>query len=77
MQGRKEIYEALQAVNALLDDAGEQMLVDLVDKIRSAPAPVVEATLKSWIEFDAAEKAPEPQASPTWGPWGDEGRSGI
>lgn len=68
MSSDKEIYEALQAVNALLDETGEQLLVDLVEKIRTglrkeAESPTVylkggpvEATLKRWIDFDAAER---------------------
>lgn len=63
----REIYEALQAVNACLDETGEQLLVDLVEKIRTglrkeAQGPQiylnggpVETTLKIWIEVDAAE----------------------
>lgn len=62
--GGKALYEALQAVNAQLDDTGEQLLVDLVEKIRyqvrrhNRPEGAVEleATLRRWIEFDAAEK---------------------
>lgn len=69
---RLEIYEALQALNAQLDSTGEAYLIDLVEKIRTqmrreARGPVVylnggpvEATLRMWIEVDAAER-PEPE----------------
>jgi hypothetical protein len=74
--GGKEIYEALQTLNSYLNEAEEQLLVDLVEKIRTslrkeaayakaAGAPSgVEATLRNWIEFDAAVKEPEPQVYP-------------
>jgi hypothetical protein len=76
MSTHKEIYEALQAVNACLDATGEQLLVDLVEKIRTelrrerrihAGHPAwVDATLRTWIEVDAAEPAEE---LPVSGPW--------
>ena len=68
MSDSKEIYEALQALNARLDDTVEQLLIDLVEKVRTglraearyakaAGAPSgVENTLKRWIEFDASER---------------------
>jgi hypothetical protein len=63
MSRNKEIYEALQAVNACLDETGEQLLVDLVEKIKDGVsrdgcdgctgAPTVWATLHQWIRYDA------------------------
>jgi hypothetical protein len=61
----KEVYEALQALNSYLTEMEEQLLVDLVEKIREGYRSearqeswkgMTEATLKRWIEFDAAEK---------------------
>ncbi len=76
MSSSKEIYEALQAVNACLDATGEQLLVDLVEKIRTGLRhrdgsrignDLVDTTLRRWIECDAAEPAGDPEA--TIGPW--------
>lgn len=63
--GGKALYEALQAVNAKLDEEGEQLLIDLVEKIRhhvrrhNRPegARELDVTLRRWIDFDAAERA--------------------
>lgn len=67
----KELYEALQAVNARLDAVGEQLLIGLVEALRTSlraeqaalggSMPVgtlgqTETTLKIWIEVDAAEQ---------------------
>lgn len=70
--GGKAIYEALQAVNAKLDEEGEQLLVGLVELIREglrgdAASPVIyldgagptDTALRRWIEVDAAEPQPD------------------
>lgn len=76
MSTHKEIYEALQAVNAYLDPTGEQLLVDLVEKVRTGlrretereeQPGTVESTLKIWIAVDAAEPTED---MPTQGAWG-------
>lgn len=66
----REIYEALQAVNACLNETGEALLVDAVEKIRTSlrhearyakaagAGSSTEAVLKSWVDFGSGY-APE------------------
>lgn len=83
MSTHKEIYEALQAVNARLDGVGEQMLINLVETIctslrqeqealgghaRMGTLGQTEATLKIWIEVDASEQDAEATIGPTTPP---------